>query len=407
MTATMTLRKGKGSLKHNKRAFVAKNVDRKRTPLNKNIIDEDIKQVYDNLFGKALEEYNARQTRANRQINNYYEHISRSKQEKPFYELIVAIGDINNSDELNNRSVKILREFVDEIKNKYSNNVKIFGAYIHMDEATPHLHLDYIPFCTNQKRGLKKRNSHNLAMKELGFTDYKEWHTEMFDKLEQIAKKHNVYRNNLHSEKRPNIDINTYRAVAQKLDGAIDDILEEKTKEIKPSNDLSKGEKTLGGKGVKSEVYDSVVDTANKLAKENATLTVEKQQLEKQIDRQLEYLKEIENLDYRTENANLKSELAKSARIEREMQNAVLANNKLQREIASLSNENDNLQTEVKWYKDFLYQLGLTDLFEKFKQWRDRILDSLHELAMKAIKQDYEEYYAYDNDYNDESIDML
>lgn len=275
-----------------------------------------------------------------------------------------------------------------------------------MDEATPHLHLDYIPFCTNQKRGLKTRNSHNLAMKELGFTDYKEWHTELFEILEQIAKRYNVYRNNLHSEKRPNIDINTYRAVAKKLDGAIDDILEEKTKEIKPSNDLSKGEKTLGGKGVKSEVYDSVVDTVNKLAKENATLTVEKQQLERQIDRQSGYLKEIENLDYRTENANLKSELAKSARIEREMQNAVLANNKLQREIASLSNENDNLQTEVKWYKDFLYQLGLTDLFEKFKQWRYRILDSLHELATKAIKQDLEEYYSYDNDYNDD-IQMM
>ena len=60
------------------------------------------------------------------------------------------------------------------------------------------------------------------------------------------------------------------------------------------------------------------------------------------------------------------------------MQNAVLANNKLQREIVLLSNENDNLKTAVKWHKDFLYQLGLTDLFEKFKQWRDRILDPLH-----------------------------
>ena len=116
MTATMTLRKGKGSLKHNKRAFVAKNVDRKRTPLNKIIIDEDIKQVYDNLFGKALEEYNARQTRANRKINNYYEHINRSKQEKPFYERIVAIGDINNSDELNDRSVKILQSLLMKLK---------------------------------------------------------------------------------------------------------------------------------------------------------------------------------------------------------------------------------------------------------------------------------------------------
>ena len=88
------------------------------------------------------------------------------------------------------------------------------------------------------------------------------------------------------------------------------------------------------------------------------------------------------------------------------MQNAVLANNKLQREIVLLSNENDNLKTAVKWHKDFLYQLGLTDLFEKFKQWRDRILDPLHELATKAIKQDYEEYYGYDNYYNDD-IQMM
>ena len=88
-------------------------------------------------------------------------------------------------------------------------------------------------------------------------------------------------------------------------------------------------------------------------------------------------------------------------------ENAVLANNKLQMEIVSRSNENDNLKTAVKWYRNFLYQLGLTDLFEKFKQWRDRILDSLHELAMKAVKQDYEEYCGYDNDYDDESIDMV
>lgn len=88
-------------------------------------------------------------------------------------------------------------------------------------------------------------------------------------------------------------------------------------------------------------------------------------------------------------------------------ENAVLANNKLQMEIVSRSNENDNLKIAVKWYRNFLYQLGLTDLFENFKQWRDRILDSLHELAMKAVKQDYEEYCGYDNDYNDESIDML
>lgn len=82
---------GEGSIGHNTRRFIADNVDASRTPNNITLIHEDIKQAYHKLFDKALKEYNAKQKRKDRQIKSYYDKISRSKQEKLFYEVIVQI----------------------------------------------------------------------------------------------------------------------------------------------------------------------------------------------------------------------------------------------------------------------------------------------------------------------------
>lgn len=61
----------------------------RRTENNITLIHEDIKQAYHKLFDKELEQYNAKQKNKDRQIKNYYDKISRSKQEKLFYEVIV------------------------------------------------------------------------------------------------------------------------------------------------------------------------------------------------------------------------------------------------------------------------------------------------------------------------------
>ena len=115
MKRTISVMVGKGSVNHNSRKFNAKNTDPERTPNNIVYCNEDIHKVYDTLFGVALEAYNAKQTRSDRVIENYYEKIRSGKQEKPFHEVIFQIG---NKDDMNAQSkdgqlaAKILDEFM-------------------------------------------------------------------------------------------------------------------------------------------------------------------------------------------------------------------------------------------------------------------------------------------------------
>lgn len=96
MQRTVSAMVGKGSVNHNSRKFKAENVNAGRSHLNIDYCNENIKKVYHELFDKALERYNAKQTRADRKIENYYEKICNSKQEKPFHELILQVGDKEN-----------------------------------------------------------------------------------------------------------------------------------------------------------------------------------------------------------------------------------------------------------------------------------------------------------------------
>ena len=86
--------RGKGSLSHNRRDFIAENVDSSRTPLNVEYHNEDIRAVYHELFDDALARYNEKQTRRDRVIDDYYEKIRMGKQEKLFEELIIQIGNM-------------------------------------------------------------------------------------------------------------------------------------------------------------------------------------------------------------------------------------------------------------------------------------------------------------------------
>ena len=89
---------GKGSVRHNERKFNAINTDPTRSCLNTSFINEDIKDVYHELFDKALQDYNAKQNRTDRRIDDYYKKIVSGKQEKPFHEVILQIG---NKDDMN------------------------------------------------------------------------------------------------------------------------------------------------------------------------------------------------------------------------------------------------------------------------------------------------------------------
>lgn len=181
MKRTISAMRGKGSLTHNRRDFIAENVDSSRTPLNVEYRNEDIRAVYHELFDDALAHYNEKQTRKDRVIEDYYEKIRMGKQEKLFEELIIQIG---NKDDMNASSEngQLARQMLDEYMQSFQQRnptLRVFSAHLHMDEATPHLHIDFIPFTTGSKRGLETRVSLKKALEELGFTGGTKSHTEL------------------------------------------------------------------------------------------------------------------------------------------------------------------------------------------------------------------------------------
>ena len=181
MKRTISAMRGKGSLTHNRRDFIAENVDSSRTPLNVEYCNEDIRTVYHELFDDALARYNEKQTRKDRVIDDYYEKIRTGKQEKLFEELIIQIG---NKDDMNASSEngQLARQMLDEYMQSFQQRnptLRVFSAHLHMDEATPHLHIDFIPFTTGSKRGLETRVSLKKALEALGFAGGTKSHTEL------------------------------------------------------------------------------------------------------------------------------------------------------------------------------------------------------------------------------------
>lgn len=184
MQRTISAMVGKGSVNHNSRKFKAENVDGERSHLNIDYCNEPIKIIYHELFDEALKRYNEKQTRADRRIENYYEKIRNSKQEKPFHELILQIGDKENMN-AESENGQLARQILDEYYRGFQErnpNLKVFSAHLHMDEATPHLHIDFVPFTTGSKRGLDTRVSLKQALAAQGFkggtcgdTEWNQW----------------------------------------------------------------------------------------------------------------------------------------------------------------------------------------------------------------------------------------
>ena len=171
MKRTISAMSGPGVIAHNRRSYIAENVDRNRTSLNIEYCYTDIRQMYHQLFDSALAEFNAKKKRKDRMIENYYEKICSGKQEKPFYEVIFQIGnkdDMSAAGENGELAKTVLDEFMQGFQQR-NPRLQVFSAHLHMDEATPHLHIDFIPFTTGSKRGLSTRVSLKQALADQGF----------------------------------------------------------------------------------------------------------------------------------------------------------------------------------------------------------------------------------------------
>lgn len=219
---------GKGSMNHNNREHYTENVDPSRTPENITFCREDIQDVYHQLFDEALEKYNAKKTKTRDKIHDYYDHIYRSKQEKPFHEAVFQIGNMDNcacGTPQGYRAAAVLQEFMDTFQRR-NPHLRVFNAVLHMDESTPHIHVDFIPIATEQKRGLETRVSLKRALLQQGFkgtskkqSEWKAWMNSEKAVLEKMATEHDFVVE--HGEGgRKHLSLPEFKAAAHELDEA-------------------------------------------------------------------------------------------------------------------------------------------------------------------------------------------
>lgn len=248
---------GKGSLTHNNREFMADNVDPLRTPQNITFVRQPIGEAYDQLFAESTKRYNARQKRNDRMIHgSYYEHLfgvkpcntvrTAADKRKSFYEDVVQIGKMEDSGygtEDFQLVADCLKEYMEGFQDR-NPNFYVFNAVLHMDEATPHLHIDYIPV-GHYKRGQDTQNGIAQALKEMGYGEGKQaiarWRAAEVEVLNAICLEHGIKplapekaRGTLEipeykEQRRQNDELAEKRSESEKLDQQI----EEKSAQVK------------------------------------------------------------------------------------------------------------------------------------------------------------------------------
>ena len=121
---------------------------------------EDIKNLYLELFEDARIKCNEKQTRNDRKIENYFNHISNDNKRDLACEIIIELGDmdfwVDKDDKFKHKMTEVFKEQILDLE-EVVPNFKIANATIHFDESSPHLHIVGVPFKDGMKNGMEKQ----------------------------------------------------------------------------------------------------------------------------------------------------------------------------------------------------------------------------------------------------------
>lgn len=221
MSVSLKKATNKTNIKHNNRTMSDaekeknKHIDDSRSDENKYLVQEDIKNLYEREFGEALERYNAKQTRSDRKINSYYKHIETSKKTATQQELIIQVGD--KDDFASKEDFALANEILEEWFKRFEKrnvNLKVYNAVIHNDEASPHMHLNFVPVANGYKRGLEKQVAFDRAIKQQDATldkkrPFQDWREKEVGLLAEMLKERGVERKLVGTNKYK--DVNEYK----------------------------------------------------------------------------------------------------------------------------------------------------------------------------------------------------
>lgn len=401
MAKTISFVKGKGSLRHNNREFIANNIDETRVPWNTVYIQKPLQEVYKEIFGNAVSEYNAKQKRSDRKIDDYLTKIKNSgNNEKQFYETVIQIGkrdDTGVLDENGNLSeeAKVTRDILDEYARTFqerNSNLILFNAVLHMDETTPHLHMDYIPVAHGYKTGLSTRNSLTKGLQEMGIapavsksdTETMHWQERERAYISELCKEHEIeievlgvdrdsynipeYKKAMREKEAAEAEIEILNAEKMEVEAVIENMdrdlesgqmeIEEQKESLKEITDqISDAEKKVAAK---EKTLDKILDAGKPVEKEISEIRAQvsgvanffggepmvklpKKTFERMISR-YRVAGTFENLN-------------------RQYASAIEAKDKT---IAGLKEQVSSLKSKVREFTDFLSEHGLMEAFKEF-----------------------------------------
>ncbi len=378
---------GKGSLTHNNREFVADNIDVFRTPDNITFVCQPIGEAYDQLFKESTERYNAKQKRNDRKVHgSYYEHLfgvkpcntvrTAADKRKSFYEDVVQIGkkeDSGYGTEDFQLVADCLKEYMEGFQNR-NPNFYVFNAVLHMDEATPHLHIDYIPV-GHYKRGQDTQNGIAQALKEMGYGEGKQaivrWRAAEVEVLNKICLEHDI-KPLVPEKARGTLEISEYKEKRRQADKLAEQntqveaelgekrqmlkAVKEKTVKLAEIDSIETGKTVFGGKvTVSQENWQNITD----LAKKEVATQKQTKKLRKERD---EAVRERDELKAKL--SAVSSELATYKKAEE--QKGLFTCNQLKKEAARISRE-DELSRELRKAKAFISACGLSSDFQQYK----------------------------------------
>ena len=386
---------GKGSLTHNRRAFKAKNVKEDYTQYNIGYCNENIERVYHELFNEAQERYNAKQTRSDRRIDNYYDKIRTGKQEKLFHEVIFQIGnkeDMNTQSEYGELAKKILDKFMKGFQ-KRNPNLRVFAAHLHMDEETPHLHIDFVPFVTGSKRGMDTRVSLKQALAEQGFqggtkreTEWNQWITAEKQELSEIMEQYGVAWKHLGTN-RKHLDVLEFKKQEREKE-----VVELTTQKKEMDQVVQEMQETIMDK---TEEIKSLQGKKEKMEKELLKLTSNKKIVEKNISmiREDEAWQLPEAAVWMTaKNYREKKAVPLIEKIKETLVSALIENVRLNGLLDKMKKRNEYLQKQVQHLDQHLEQMKKENVdFRKEIVMFHQIKSELGEEEIKRIVESQKE----------------
>ena len=358
-------------------------------------IVEDTKNLYLKLFEDARIKYNEKQTRNDRKIENYFNHISNDNKRDLACEIIIELGDmdfwVEQDDKFKKKMIEVYKEQIENLEDIVPN-FKIANATIHFDESSPHLHIVGVPFKDGMKNGMSKQ----VGKSDVFTTDSLR---NIQDKMREycINSFNRIYNLNYTlkiKEEGRNQDINVKNMTNYR------ELKKEQEKNKKRLDELNNKADNLQNKSIQiNEIIDNL--KPNKLNKNNYTISSEEV---KEIKDYIEQTKDTTSNLKSTNDLNTILE-----HYENDLKNHTNEVKNLQKKIKTRDDKIEDLQYELDNANDTIDELEdkvseLQNMVDYFKELWKKFIEFLKDKFFTNNKYDdfiddlYDEEILDDND---------